>query len=66
MRVELTFAGLQSASFPERRVVERVRRIELLSPGWKPGALPIDDTRLVDPVGVEPTTSCLQGRCSPS
>jgi hypothetical protein len=44
--------------------VERVRGIEPLSPGWKPGALPLDDTRVVRAEGIEPPTDWLKARCS--
>lgn len=33
----------------------------ILSPGW-----PRCGNELVEPVGIEPTTPCLQSRCSPS
>jgi hypothetical protein len=36
-------------------VMERVRRIELLSSDWKSEVLPLHNTRMAERVGFEPT-----------
>ena len=37
------------------QILERVRRIELLSSAWKAEVLPLHNTRMAEGVGVEPT-----------
>lgn len=48
MRVELTFSGLQSLSFPEHRLMVRMEGIEPSSLRWQRGALPLSYTRKKD------------------
>ena len=47
--------------------LERDARLELARPGWKPGTLPLRQSRVAEEVGVEPTrafASTLQQRAS--
>lgn len=50
-----------------KKLVRQIR-IERISSGLQPDALPFELPThiLVDSVGVEPTTPCLQNKCSPA
>lgn len=43
----------------------RLARIELASPGWEPGILPLNDRRLVQLEGIEPSFEPWQGPVLP-
>lgn len=55
---------LETSSPTRKRLVRRARTE---SPEWAKNVEEVEhDVSLVEAMGIEPTTGCLQGRCSPS
>ena len=48
----------------ETQTTERVRGIEPPYSAWEADVLPLNYTRRVELMGLEPTTPCLQSKCS--